>query len=81
MVDESKTGGAPVLASFVARIWLERGHNGSPVWRGHIRGVQTDKAAYFQDLGELSAFLKEITGAAGPPLHHGGKTKGRKGQC
>jgi len=55
------------LASFVARIWLERGQNGDPIWRGHIRGVQSGESTYFLDLKGLSEFLELISGAPGPP--------------
>ena len=51
--------------SFVARIWLERGSNGNPIWRGHIKHVQGQEEAYFQDLGGISEFLKRVTGVPG----------------
>ncbi len=51
--------------SFVARIWLERGSNGDPIWRGHIRHVQGREEAYFQDLVGISEFLKRVTGVPG----------------
>jgi hypothetical protein len=54
-----------VLESFVARIWLERGSNGDPLWRGRIKHVQGQEEAYFQDLGEISEFLKRVTGVPG----------------
>lgn len=56
------------LNSFVARIRLERRANGGPIWRGHIRHVQGDQEAYFQDLAEMSDFLERVSGVAGPPL-------------
>ncbi len=57
--------GGPVAQSFVARIWLERGSNGNPIWRGHIKHVQGQEEAYFQDLGGISEFLKRVTGVPG----------------
>ncbi len=54
------------LDSFVARIWLERGSNGGPIWRGHVRHVQGEQETYFQDLGGMSEFLEKISGVAGP---------------
>ena len=51
--------------SFVARIWLERGSNGDPIWRGHIKHVQGHEETYFQDLGGISEFLKRVTGVPG----------------
>lgn len=55
-----------VSESFVARIWLESGSDGDPVWRGHIRHVQGDQEAYFQDLGEMNDFLERVSGVTGP---------------
>ena len=52
--------------SFVARIWLERGSNGEPIWRGHVRHVQGEQEVYFQNLGGMNEFLEKITGVAGP---------------
>ncbi|MDP3938737.1 MAG: hypothetical protein Q8R92_11475 [Deltaproteobacteria bacterium] len=60
MAGESKS------MSFVARIWLERGHNGEPVWRGHIKHVQGGEESYFQDLGEMNEFLERVSGIPGP---------------
>jgi hypothetical protein len=57
-----------VIESFVARIWLERGPNGDPVWCGHIQHVQGRQEAYFQDLGEMSEFLEQVSGIPGPEL-------------
>jgi hypothetical protein len=54
------------FVSFVARIWLERGTNGEPLWRGHIRHIQGDKEAYFQGLRELNEFLEQVSGVSGP---------------
>jgi hypothetical protein len=54
------------LDSFVARIWLERGTNGEPLWRGHVRHVQGDQEAYFQNLMEMSEFLEQVSGVPGP---------------
>ncbi len=53
-------------ASFVARIWLERGHNGEPIWRGHIKHVGSGEEGYFQDLEEMNAFLERVSGVPGP---------------
>ncbi len=57
--------GEHVLESFVARIWLERGSNGNPIWRGHIKHVQGKEETYFQDLGGLTEFLQRVSGVAG----------------
>ena len=54
------------LDSFVARIWLERGTNGGPLWRGHVRHVQGEQEAYFQNLTEMSEFLEQVSGVSGP---------------
>ena len=54
-----------VSESFVARIWLERGSDGDAVWRGHIRHVQGDREAYFQDLGKMNEFLERVSGRPG----------------
>ena len=54
------------LESFVARIWLEHGKDGDPVWRGHIRHVQNGREAYFQDLGEMREFLEQVSDVPGP---------------
>jgi hypothetical protein len=55
-------------SSFVARIRLERKTNGGPVWRGHVRHIQSDEEAYFQDLGALNDFLARVSGVTGPTL-------------
>jgi len=55
-----------VSTSFVARIWLEAGTNGEPIWRGHVRHVQGNDEAFFQDLNGLKEFLIQVTGMAGP---------------
>lgn len=60
-----------VSESFIARIWLDRGSNGDPVWRGHIRHVQGDQEAYFQDLGKLNEFLERVSGL--PGFHSSGR--------
>ncbi len=52
--------------SFVARIWLERGSNGDPIWRGHIQHVQGREKAYFEDLETMSDFLERVSGVTGP---------------
>lgn len=54
--------------SFVSRIWLEHGDKGDPKWRGHIRHVQSEEEAYFQDLMEMREFLGRISGVSGPAL-------------
>lgn len=57
--------------SFVARIWLERGLNGEPRWRGHIRHIQSGRQGYFKDLREMRAFLERASGIPGPGADHG----------
>ena len=59
-------GGQSTLDSFVARIWLERGSNGKPIWRGHVRHVQGDQEIYFQNLETMSDFLARVSGVTGP---------------
>ncbi len=54
-----------VSMSFVARIWLERGTNGDPIWRGHVRHVQGNEESYFQDLGTMNEFLARVSGLRG----------------
>ncbi len=54
------------LDSFVARIWLERGSNGDPIWRGHVRHVQGEQETYFKNLGGMNEFLEKISGVPGP---------------
>lgn len=58
--------GEGTSVSFVARIWLEHGHDGEAVWRGHIKHVQGGEESYFQDLGEMNEFLERVSGVAGP---------------
>jgi len=55
------------LCSFVARFWLERGTPGIPIWRGHIRHVQSEKQMHFQDLKEMCDFVEQVSGFSGPP--------------
>ena len=55
-----------VSMSFVARIWLEAETNGDPIWRGHVRHVQSNDETYFQDLGTLNEFLAQVSGVKGP---------------
>ena len=55
-----------VSTSFVARIWLEAGTTGEPIWRGHVRHVQGNDETFFQDLNGLKKFLVQVTGVAGP---------------
>jgi hypothetical protein len=55
-----------VSMSFVARIWLEAETNGAPIWRGHVRHVQSNDEAYFQDLKTLNEFLAQVSGVTGP---------------
>lgn len=71
------TGKERVSESFVARIWLERGSNGDPVWRGHIRHVQGQEETYFQDLGKMNEFLESVTGFRGIRPDNGG-TEGQR---
>jgi len=54
--------------SFVARLWLEGGTNGDPLWRGHIRHVQGEEEAYFQDLERMSDFMEQVSNVPGPQL-------------
>ena len=56
------------MESFVARIWLERGPNADPLWRGHVRHVQGEQETYFQDLEAMSDFLERVTGVRRPTL-------------
>ncbi len=51
-----------VAQSFVARIWLERGSNGEPVWRGHVRHIQSSEQSYFQELGVMCDFIGQVSG-------------------
>ncbi|MDH3670187.1 MAG: hypothetical protein OES46_03375 [Gammaproteobacteria bacterium] len=55
-----------IIQSFVARIWLERGANGDPKWRGHIQHIQGQEEIYFQDLAEVGEFLEQVSGISGP---------------
>jgi hypothetical protein len=55
-----------ITHSFVARIWLERAADEAPKWRGHIQHVQGREEVYFQDLGEMSEFLEQVSGIPGP---------------
>ncbi len=57
--------GKQVLESFVARIWLEREPNGDPLWRGHVRHVQGNQEAFFQDLETMTEFLERVSGVSG----------------
>ena len=63
------------LESFVARIWLERGPNGEPLWRGHVRHVQGNQEAFFQDLETMTEFLEQVSGVSGPRLTAGPAAK------
>ncbi len=54
--------------SFVARFWLEGGTNGDPLWRGHIRHVQGEEEAYFQDLERMRDFMEQVSNVPGPQL-------------
>ncbi len=66
---ENKSGeieSKQVSVSFVARIWLEAGTNGDPIWRGHVRHVQSNDETYFQDLKTLNEFLALVSGVTGP---------------
>lgn len=55
-------GGHP---SFVARIWLEPGEDGTLRWRGKVRHVQEDHEMYFGNLRELGDFLEAVSGVLG----------------
>jgi len=55
-----------VSMSFVARIWLEAETNGAQIWRGHVRHVQSNDEAYFQNLKTLNEFLAQVSGVTGP---------------
>ena len=57
--------------SFIARLWLEGGTNGDPLWRGHIRHVQGEEEAYFQDLEKMSEFMEQVSNFPGPQLKRG----------
>jgi hypothetical protein len=57
-----------VSESFVARIWLEHGSNGEPIWRGHIQHVQGREQTYFQDLWKLREFVERVSGIPGPAI-------------
>ncbi len=70
--------GKQSLESFIARIWLEPGPGGDPVWRGHVRHVQGEEETYFQDLGEMNEFLERVSGVSGP-RRTGEAAKGAKG--
>jgi len=66
---ENKSGAVEnkqVSVSFVARIWLEAKTNGDPIWRGHVRHVQSNDEAHFQDLKTLNEFLAQVSGVVGP---------------
>lgn len=54
--------------SFIARLWLERGSNGEPCWRGRIRHVQGRQEIHFSDLKAVGDFVQSVTGVAGPPF-------------
>ncbi len=65
------------LESFVARIWLERGSNGNPLWRGHVRHVQGNQETFFQDLETMVEFLERVSGVSGPRQSAGPAAKGK----
>jgi len=48
--------------TFVAHIWLEKGSQGTLLWRGKVKHVQGDRQAYFVDFEELTSFLQEVSG-------------------
>lgn len=72
------------MISFVARIWVERGPNGDPVWRGHVRHVQSGEERHFSRLSELCVFMEGLAGAncgafgAGEPERQGGGPEGKR---
>ena len=68
-----------VSTSFVARIWLEDGANGEPIWRGHVRHVQGNDEAFFQDLLTVDLADDEIiTAVTVPPVANGAYAKLRQ---
>lgn len=66
VLGRSMMKGKQGLESFVARIWLERGSNGDPLWRGHIRHVQDNQEAFFQDFETMIEFLERVSGVSRP---------------
>ncbi len=50
-------------ASFVIRIWWERGSKGPAVWRGQVVHVQTGQIAFFRRKDTLIAFIERWSGA------------------
>lgn len=56
------SGARHVGASFVGRMWLETQSNGQPVWRGHLRQVQSGEERHFESLAEMRTFLERLTG-------------------
>lgn len=78
--------------SFVARIWLENHSNGDPLWRGHIRHIQSGEERHFGSLGEMREFVERLTGvvwagatrSAGDesnPAWTGRRSKGNEGDA
>lgn len=63
--------------SFVARLWLESGPNGDPLWRGHVQHVQSDRSGFFDDLCGLRTFVEGVAGIAGPALQPRGRHAAR----
>lgn len=47
-------------ASFIVRIWLERGEGAavSQEWRGSIEHVQSGRRSFFRDLSAIARFMK-----------------------
>ena len=61
----------PDLPTFVARIWLEPGPDGSRLWRGRVQHVQGDRDAYFRSFDELRTILEDVSGVPGPAMSAG----------
>ena len=61
----------PDLPTFVARIWLEPGRDGSRLWRGRVQHVHGDRDAYFRSFDELRTFLEDVIGVPGPAMSAG----------
>ena len=64
----------PDLPTFVVRLWLEPGPDGSKSWRGRVQHVQGDRDAYFRSFNELRGFLEDVSGVPGPAMNPGERT-------
>lgn len=60
--------------TFVARLWVECEPDQEPVWRGHVRHVQSSRECYFQNLDDMRGFLEEVSGVPCPPSARNGET-------